>query len=441
MDLTEQPQLLDNARRQAGAVPNDPTSQEGPDAGDLLEKKAHAPESARDSVATDGDTREHTRRTAYHMIETFSADNFRGFRELRLKGLKTINIIVGGSGTGKTALLEALRVGFAGTPGVAWGLAAQRGILVGIPANPTRKQFEAPWTSFFYEFNTESMISFSATDSDNGTRSCKVFFDLKNPIGPVYSSEQLGSPMLPEAIYPLVFARTSDIGEESIAIATVAPVQQPQFMFGGQISQVQPTNFQMQMPPAPELGPICELFQANAAFNMAQTAQKYSDQSISGNSVEIAKTLMSAFPKISSLQSEIPTSGPQSLYVTIDQRKHKIPLTLYSAGISKFVTLVVEIQSRGRSVILIDEIENGIWFKMMPSLWSVLHKFATKYDTQLFVSTHSLESLKAAMLTAVKHPDDFSLIQTSQDDNGNTARVASGDDMAAAIESGIELRR
>jgi hypothetical protein len=439
MDLTEHPQLIDNARRQAGALPNDTISHGKFDAIDASEKATH--ESVRDSDVGERNIDSARSRTHYRMIETFSAENFRGFRELRLGGLKTINIIVGGSGTGKTALLEALRVGLGATPQVAYGLTAQRGVLIGVPPNPTRKQFESPWASLFFEFKTENTISFSSIDSDSRSRECKVFFDAKNPVASVFTPEQPSMPLLPEAIYPLVFDRVSETGEKSVALATVALVSQPQYIWGGQVSPTQISNYQMQMPAALELGPICELFQANAGFNMAQTAQRFSDQSIEGDAGDIVKALVSAFPQISSIQSEHPTGGQQSLYATIGQRKHKIPITLYSAGISKFVTIIVEIQSRGRAVILIDEIENGIWFKMMPSLWTVIHKFASKYGTQLFVSTHSLECLKAAMLTAEKYPDDFSLIQTSQNGDGSTARVASGDDMAAAIESGIELRR
>ena len=262
--------------------------------------KQERSESRRDFSALTGNICGDKLRIPYRMIETFSVENFRGFRKLHLEGLKTINIIVGRSGAGKTALLEALRVAFGATPTTAWNLIAQRGLLTGVPPNPTRRQFETPWASLFFEFKTENTISLSAVDSDNFTRQCKVFFDLENPMAPVVNPQQTGGPVLPETIYPLVFERVSETGEKTVAMAIVVIVSQPQF-FPGLYPVQQSTTFQMQMSPAPELGPVCELFQANTGFNMQQTAQRFSEQSIAGETDSIIQTVVSAFPQITSI--------------------------------------------------------------------------------------------------------------------------------------------
>jgi hypothetical protein len=60
-------------------------------------------------------------------------------------------------------------------------------------------------------------------------------------------------------------------------------------------------------------------------------------------------------------------------------------------------------------------VENGIYYQMFPALWNALHKFATANETQLFVSTHSLECLTGAATVMDEHPNDFSLIQVSHE--------------------------
>ena len=100
-------------------------------------------------------------RVPYRMIEAFSVENFRGFKRLSVGGLKTINVIVGRSGAGKTALLEALRLAVGASPTVAWGLNAQRALPLAIAINPSRQQFEAGWVPLFFGFNTESVIELS----------------------------------------------------------------------------------------------------------------------------------------------------------------------------------------------------------------------------------------------------------------------------------------
>src|SRR5262245_5709359 len=44
------------------------------------------------------------------MITSFLAKDFRGFRDLDLKGLQRLNLVVGKNNAGKTSLLEALAV-------------------------------------------------------------------------------------------------------------------------------------------------------------------------------------------------------------------------------------------------------------------------------------------------------------------------------------------
>jgi hypothetical protein len=404
-----------------------------------MDKKGNY-ESARDSRCdTDNMATADQVRDPYRMIETFSAEGFRGFRELHLKGLKTINVLVGRSGAGKTAFLEALRLATAAIPATAWNLNAQRGVLSGIPPNPTRKQYESPWSSLFFDFNVDSPISFSTIDSERAQRKCRIFFDQDTPIAPTPVPQQPNAPLLPEVLFTLIFERTSDTGEITRVPANIVLIPVPQFWSTVNIQTIY--QYQLQMQAAPELGPTCEILHANTQYNMQQTAQKYSELSIAGVVDEIDNAIKSAFPEITSIQTQAPAAGVIALYVTTAYRKNQIPLALYSAGISKFVALLVEIQARSKSTLLVDEIENGIWYKMMPTLWSTLHKFAVRHETQLFLSTHSAECLKAAVPTINEHPSDFALMQMSHDVDGTTGRLASGEDMVAAIESNIELRR
>ena len=48
------------------------------------------------------------------MIESLRIENFRCFKALELHGLKRINAIVGDNATGKTVLLEAIKIGLGG---------------------------------------------------------------------------------------------------------------------------------------------------------------------------------------------------------------------------------------------------------------------------------------------------------------------------------------
>lgn len=46
-------------------------------------------------------------------------------------------------------------------------------------------------------------------------------------------------------------------------------------------------------------------------------------------------------------------------------------------------------------ILVIDEVDNGLYHKSMSTLWVALLKAARQLDVQLFISTHSLDSLNA----------------------------------------------
>jgi hypothetical protein len=74
------------------------------------------------------------------------------------------------------------------------------------------------------------------------------------------------------------------------------------------------------------------------------------------------------------------------------------------------------------------------------SIWRQTYDFADEFETQLFATTHSLESLKSALPTMKEHHDEFSIIQLHQSDGSSKAFVVPADEAIEAIENDIELR-
>jgi predicted ATP-dependent endonuclease of OLD family len=90
-------------------------------------------------------------------------------------------------------------------------------------------------------------------------------------------------------------------------------------------------------------------------------------------------------------------------------------------------------------VVLIDEIENSIHYKMYPALWEMLYKFAIRSSTQSFLTTYSLECLKHAVSLMKLQREDFNLIQVFQE-GVSGAIVLPGEEAASAIESDLAVR-
>jgi hypothetical protein len=278
----------------------------------------------------------------------------------------------------------------------------------------------------FFDFDITQEISFKVIDSEKREASLKVFFDKDQPVTPGISSPaQPHFPTLVNTIIPLAFQRTSFTGEESKLHATIA-------------TQAQGQLFLQQ---GPELGTVSEFFPATWQSNAQQVATWFSNLRIAKRSKDIVSVIHKQFPEIKDISSEVPQPGLGSLYATVAHRSRSLPVSLVSSGINKFISLLIAIRTYRNGVILIDEVENGVYFQMFPALWESLHKFAVQNKTQLFLSTHSWECLEAAAHVVDKHKKDLALIQVVQQKGVSIARVAKGDKAAGAIEADIEVRK
>jgi AAA15 family ATPase/GTPase len=91
--------------------------------------------------------------------------------------------------------------------------------------------------------------------------------------------------------------------------------------------------------------------------------------------------------------------------------------------------------------LLIDEIENGIHYSVMPRVWRSLAMLSKKFDVQLFATTHSNECIRAAH-AAFKQERRYDFRLHRIDRIKKEPKVATFDNkmLSTAIESGLEIR-
>lgn len=363
------------------------------------------------------------------MIKAVEIKQFRGIKELRLDDLRMLNIIVGPSAAGKTALLEGVRLALGATPQVAFNL-APRGMPVAIPPNPTRDQFESIWSPLFFDFGVDTPIHFGLVDRENREARLEIFFDESKtmvatqpalPLSGNSPGTPPGPPALLSAIAPLAFKRKPFTGPQTVLHAAVTP------------------DGQVQLEQGKELGVAVEFLSPAWQTNPQQIAAMFSKLSINGKTTGIISVLKDRFPEITDLSVESPAYYP-ILYASLRHVTKKMPLAMVSSGINKFVSLLLTIENTSGGLILLDEIENGIYYQTMPALWKALHTSAIQASTQLFLTTHSWECLQSAAPLVRRSPKDFSLIQMYQEDGQSVAKVVPGEYAAAAIDASIELR-
>jgi len=359
------------------------------------------------------------------MIESLSAKNFRCFKSLELDKLRRVNVIVGQNASGKTVLLETVGMALKATPNVIPWLNQNRQTLSVFPQNPTPEQFQANFLDLFSEFNSELPIEIAIRDSSGKTATLRVHFDPKRA---VTAQPQLGfqpSPALlppPSTIVPLVFERTNFRGQSSALMATIQP--QGQWFFE----------------PGPDIGPVSEFF-SSASYGAPQVnAAWFSKLSIEKRDSEIIDALRRHFPFIRGVTSETLMPGLGTVYADIPSLSRKLPLSLVSGGISRLFTLMLAIVTLRNGVVLVDEIENGLFHDQHPLMWKTITDLAIEHDTQLFVTTHSMECLRALVPLVRENEEEFCLLRTRRRDGVCEAIRIDGRNMVDGIEEGFEVR-
>ncbi|MGB1205894.1 MAG: AAA family ATPase [Chitinophagales bacterium] len=71
-----------------------------------------------------------------------------------------------------------------------------------------------------------------------------------------------------------------------------------------------------------------------------------------------------------------------------------IPINLAGDGIKRILSLLVTISDNKNSIVLIDEIDNGLHFSSQATLLKALMQAAKSYNVQIFATTHNYETLR-----------------------------------------------
>lgn len=135
------------------------------------------------------------------------------------------------------------------------------------------------------------------------------------------------------------------------------------------------------------------------------------------------------------------------LYLQFEGMDELLPLTMAGDGVRRYLGIVSHVIDPTTDIVLIDEIENGLHYTAYSKLWESLILSALSNNVQLFVTTHSKETLRCLAETYTKLQDklnsnDVRIYTIDQELNGEQHVYAlSAEGLQGAIESNIEIRK
>jgi AAA15 family ATPase/GTPase len=323
------------------------------------------------------------------MISSIEIDNFRCFNKTNIERFARVNLIGGKNDSGKTALLEAFFLGI--SPRIANVNALRRSRQIDLES--LKEIPEKAWDDLFLDVLKKSNIKIKY-GKDSYLLSLFMDQSLKDfehfEIGEEEGTEEdvdikeiLSNR---DSIGSILHLKYQVNNKEDITSTALAHRK------GMLIKDLN----------VPDLKPI-NLIPSNMKVSNKALVQEYDKADLNEFGDLILEGLKLIDNKIEGIKSL--NIGSPMLYLKYEDGK-LLPIGLFGDAIGKVINYLLRIINNRDSILLIDEIENGIHYSNQEFLWEKLFLLAQKFNVQIFATTHSIEMIRAFEKVVLK--DSFS---------------------------------
>lgn len=324
------------------------------------------------------------------MYTDFTVRNFRLFEDLSVQ-FYPVTIISGKNNTGKTALLEAL---FLHASGPRAGSTALATLMPGRNSTIIMPQAEGRtiWDSLFPDSGTVNPISLAGTFNGSTVRLELAVSEVLDPSTTILPS---GGPRVATGesrtqSLLIVSDAGGELKEYMQSVTQRIVNQQPSGPFNLQFEGI---NLRLDPPAEPFV--MANIITARTRSNQAEIAQRYSDLRVLGRQRDLLNAIREIDQRLSGIEVLV-TEGQPALHLILAGYSRPQPLSLFGEGIVAAIDILSIIYAKNSRVVLIDEIENGIHYTVLRSLWRHIKRAARATNTQVIATTHSRECIEAA---------------------------------------------
>lgn len=317
------------------------------------------------------------------MLQSIHLQGFKGFKDTEIGPFKKVNLILGGQNVGKTSLLEAVYATAMLAPHDAGGLFRQN---EGMDSNRFDKAY----------LDARLFLGVLSTEEHGLVLAAK---DLNPDFMPMRISGGIG------------YGEKSTLLNESIKAWSVGFFQNAWSCTA--IPYFLPSQLR-----------LVEIF---------------GKVILGRKKKELLSLLRAVDPRLESLDAIAP-DGEHRVYAELDGLPQAIPLTLLGHGFSRLVYLFSELLVSESQLALIDEVENGIHYSALPTLFQGIKLVAQERGVQTLMTTHSWDAIRAACEVFADAPELFQVIRLERTDDNIKAVCIEGERMLRLMAQDMEVR-
>ena len=132
------------------------------------------------------------------------------------------------------------------------------------------------------------------------------------------------------------------------------------------------------------------------------------------------------------------------VYIGFNGLNELLPLGMSGDGMRRFLNIIACSANPSTNIILIDEIDNGLHYSTYKKLWEAIFALSVNTNKQIFVTTHSKETLQKLNQMLEEHPEYRNEMRLYTLENtlkkGYQAYKYTYEGLNGACENDIELR-
>ncbi|MDM8554183.1 AAA family ATPase [Desulfococcaceae bacterium HSG7] len=356
------------------------------------------------------------------MIKSFTIKGFKQFADLSLQSLKPVTLIGGKNNTGKTTVLEAFLMFYdRGNPQVTMRHLSHRGV-GSIALNP-----DSLWSPIFHSYDMAKSVEMEICE--NGTKE-----KIRIRYNKEFQKSVYASPSTQGSV-PEIQTGQQSLTMESLDFSYYVNDKKA----GESHITLDGPRLNMHTVDLRKPSKIAAFIGSGVQRNPTEDSARFGQLDIHGHTDIITDVLKIIEPNLKSLTTI--SQGEHALIYGNIGLPRKIPVTCMGEGTAKLLSIILAIATNANGMVLIDEIENGWHYSLLPNILKAIHKMAKKYNCQIIATTHSYE-INKALIKGLSPEDlsDVAYIRLDKEKERIKPKIYETGMLAAALERGWEIR-
>lgn len=371
------------------------------------------------------------------MISSIHIEGFRGFEHFEMHDLAPVNLLVGANNSGKTSLLEALRLLTSrADPQALWDILWRRGErAVEKPRHPEVPKVDVSGLFAGRAFHADAGFALTASNQ-RPERTLKVeVTELHEELRREFYLSDNGNSELGLRMSGRPQPLTDLIPLDASGALSVEAIHTPRRSKRGQVREhASPVQYI-----------TTDAMNADDIFLMWDGIILKPDEDLVLSALACIDPDVERIAAIRTSNSEHDWRPSRSGFIVKHKRfENPVPIGSLGDGIWRLFSLAIAMTQCRGGVLLVDEIDTGLHYSAMSDMWRLIIRTARMFEVQVFATTHNYDCLSSLASNA----DAFSSgqlaeptvsVQRVERDN-NRAVSYTGEEIEKAIQHFVEIR-